>query len=267
MIVRTRLGRVGFDDAGAGAAVVLLHGFPHDRTLWTPQLRSPAAGARYLAPDLPGFGESDRLADPSLDTWADGVIALLDTLGVERAIIGGLSMGGYLALACWRRHPIRIAGLVLADSRAGADTPEARDRRVEMQAVARAQGAGAIAERMAPGMTGKTTRETRPEVTATLDTMMRRATPDALVDALQVLRDRPDATPSLPTITVPTLILCGDEDALTPVAESRAMHEAIPGSRLEVLRGAGHVSNVEAPSAFNRLLSAFVTATIRSGQT
>ena len=267
MIVRTRLGRVGFDDAGAGAAVLLLHGFPHDRTLWTPQLRAPAAGCRYIAPDLPGFGESDRLATPSLDTWADGMIALLDTLGVARAIVGGLSMGGYLALACWRRHPERVAGLVLADTRAGGDTPEARTRRVEMQALARTEGAGAIVERMAPGMTGRTTRESRPEVVATLDTMMRRATPDALVDALQVLMDRPDATAALATIAVPTLIPCGDEDVLTPVAESEAMRAAIPGSALEVIRGAGHVSNVEAPSAFNRLLSAFATATIRSGQT
>jgi 3-oxoadipate enol-lactonase len=267
MMVHTRVGRVGFDEAGAGAAVVLLHGFPHDRTLWTAQLRSPVVGARYVAPDLPGFGESDRLADPSLDAWADGVIALLDTLGVARAIVGGLSMGGYLALACWRRHPDRIGGLILADTRAGADTAEARARRVEMQALARTEGAGAIAERMALGMTGRTTRESRPEVTAALDTMMRRATPDALVDALQVLMDRPDATPTLATITVPTLILCGDEDVLTPVAESEAMHAAVGGSTLHIIRGAGHASNVEAPYAFNRLLSAFVTATIRSGQT
>lgn len=267
MIVRTRLGRVGFDDVGAGFPVVLLHGFPHDRALWSEQLRGPAEGARYIAPDLPGFGESDRLAVPRLDHWADGVVALLDALEVERAIIGGLSMGGYLALACWRRHPERIHGLVLADSRAGADTVEAQVRRVELQALARTEGAGAVAERMAPGMTGRTTRASRPEVTATLDTMMRRATPDALVDALRVLMDRPDATPTLGTITVPTLILCGDEDVLTPVAESQVMQAAIPGSRLEVLRGAGHVSNVEAPSAFNRLLSAFVTATIRSDKT
>ena len=267
MIVRTTVGRVGFDEAGTGEAVLLLHGFPHDRTLWTPQLRSPAAGVRLIAPDLPGFGESDPLPLPSLDTWADGVVSLLDTLGVRRAIVGGLSMGGYLALACWRRHPERIAGLVLADTRAGADSAEARDRRVAMQALARTEGAAAVAERMGPGMTGRTTRETRPEVIATLDTMMRRAGADALVDALQVLMDRPDATPTLGTITVPTLILCGDEDVLTPVSESRALHAAIPDSRLEVIRGAGHVSNVEAPSAFNRLLSAFVTATIRSGQT
>lgn len=267
MTVRTRLGTVGCDDTGAGEPVLLLHGYPHDRTLWAPQLAAPAAGFRYIAPDLPGFGQTERISPTSLDRWGDWTVSLLDALGLESAVIGGLSLGGYLALAIARRHPSRVRGLVLADTRAGADSEEARGKRREAQALVRAEGPGAIAERAIIGMVGKTTRASRPEIVAALDTMMRRASVDAIVDALQVLMDRPDATRGLADITVPTLILCGDEDVLTPVDESRAMHAAILGSRLEVIPEAGHASNFERPEVFNRLLSDFLGATIRTGPT
>jgi pimeloyl-ACP methyl ester carboxylesterase len=267
MIVRTRLGAGGLDEAGTGVPVFWLHGYPHDRTLWAPQLAAPVAGFRYLAPDLPGFGESDRLATTTLDGWADWVAALLDTLAIDRAVIGGLSMGGYLALAMWRRHPARVRALVLADTRAGADSAEAKEKRRDAQVLARTEGPAIIAERALPGMLGKSTRWARPETVAMLDAMLRRASADAIVDALQVLMDRPDATPGLAGITVPTLIVCGEEDALTPVAESRAMQAAIPGSRMEVIPGAGHVSNLEQPAVFDRLLSEYLGATIRTGPT
>lgn len=267
MIVPTRLGAVGCDDIGAGAPVLLLHGYPHDRSLWAPQLAAPASGFRYLAPDLPGFGETARIAPTTLDRWSDWAIALLDALGLERAVIGGLSMGGYLALAIARRHPSRVRALVLADTRAGADSDEARAKRREAQTLARAEGPGAIAERAIAGMIGRTTRASRPAVVAELDAMMRRAPVEAIVDALQVMIDRPDATPSLAAISVPTLILCGEEDVLTPPDDSRAMHAAIGGSRLEVIPKAGHASNLEQPEVFNRLLSDFLRATIRTGLT
>lgn len=267
MSVRSRLGMVGLAESGSGVPVLLLHGYPHDRSLWTRQLAAPAEGFRYIAPDLPGFGESDRTASVTLDAWADWTVALLDSLAVERAVIGGLSMGGYLALAIWRRHPSRVRGLVLADTRAGADTEEARAKRREAQLLVRKEGSGAIAERSLTGMLGKSTRATRPDTVAALDAMMRRASADAIVDALQVLMDRPDATASLASITVPTLVLCGEEDTLTPLDDSRALHAAIAGSRLDVIPGAGHVSNFEQPDAFNRLLSEFLGATIRVGPT
>lgn len=262
MIVHTRAGDVGYDEAGEGAPVLLLHGFPHDRSLWAPQLAASLPGRR-IAPDLPGFGDSTSAAEATFDCWADGIADLLDALAIERAIVGGLSMGGYLAFALWRRHPRRIGALVLADTRAGADSEEGRAKRREMQALARAEGAGAVSERMMAGMVGRTTRAERPEVIRTLDAMMRRASIPAITDALDALMDREDSTPTLATITVPTLIVCGEEDALTPVAESRAMHAAIPGSELGILPRAGHASNLEAPEAFNGLLSRFLAATIR----
>jgi 3-oxoadipate enol-lactonase len=263
VIVHTRSGVVGYADHGSGPPLVLLHGFPHDRTLWAPQLADPALGARCIAPDLPGFGESGPADEANIDCWADWVAAFLDAIEVERAVIGGLSMGGYLAFALWRRHPQRVNALVLADTKAGADTPDGRAKRREMQSLARAEGVGAVAERMITGMVGRTTRAERPAVVATLDSMMRRASEPAVSDALDVLMERPDSTPTLGTITVPTLVLCGEEDALTPVAESQALHAGIAGSTLGIIPRAGHASNLEEPAAFDGLLSRFLAATIR----
>lgn len=260
MIVTTRVGAVGLDEAGSGVPLLLLHGFPHDRTLWAAQLAAPPVGARVIAVDLPGFGESASAAVPSLDAWADWVVAVLDALALERAVIGGLSMGGYLAFALWRRHPVRVQGLVLADTRAGADSDEARMKRVSMQATVVTSGAGAISEAMLPGMVGKTTRETRPQVVAFLDEMMRRARVGAIHDALDAMRTRPDSVPTLATITVPTLIICGEEDSLTPVKESEATHAAIAGSQLATIPTAGHASCLEHPAAFTALLSGFLQA-------
>jgi pimeloyl-ACP methyl ester carboxylesterase len=262
VITTTRLGAVGFDEAGAGTPVLLLHGFPHDRTLWSAQLAAPPARARLIAPDLPGFGESSASEIPSFDDWADWCMAFCDTLALDRIVVAGLSMGGYLAFALWRRHPERIRALVLADTRAGADSDEGKAKRIEMKALALAGGAGAVAEKMLPGMVGKTTRETRPQVVAFVDGVMRGASGAAIADALDAMRTRADSTPTLATITVPTLIVCGAEDALTPVKESEAMHHAIADSQLAIIPGAGHVSNLEHPAAFNALLAGFLTARV-----
>ena len=262
--IRTAVGHVAFDSVGTGEPLVLLHGFPHDRSLWAPQLAQPVPGVRMFAPDLPGFGESSPLAEATVERWADWLATLFDHLALERVMLGGLSMGGYLCFAFWRRHARRVRALVLADTRAGADDQEGKAKRTAMQDLAREQGAGAVAERMIAGMVGKSTREGRPDVVATLDAMMRRARVPAIVDALTVLRERPDSTMTLATIDVPTLIVCGEEDALTPARESEAMHAAIRGSRLELIPRAGHASNLEDPATFNRLLSSFASATIRA---
>jgi pimeloyl-ACP methyl ester carboxylesterase len=260
VILETASGTVGYDEAGAGLPVLLLHGFPHDRTLWAAQLAAPPAGARLVALDLPGFGESASAEVPSLEHWADWVVAALDALAIDRAVVAGLSMGGYLAFALWRRHPRRIAGFVLADTRAGPDTLEGQEKRVAMQALVLKDGAAAIAAAMLPGMVGKTTRAERPRAEAYLDAMMRRAGVAAIHDALEAMRTRRDSTPTLATIDVPTLVICGDEDSLTPVKESEAMRAAIPDAQLAVIPGAGHASCVEHPAAFNAVLSGWLQA-------
>jgi pimeloyl-ACP methyl ester carboxylesterase len=251
---------VGYDDVGTGVAVLFLHGFPHDRSLWSPQLGALAVPARTIAMDLRGFGESTAGGTGDVDGYADDAAALLDQLGIDRAVITGLSMGGYAALAFWRRHRARVRALVLCDTRATADSDTGRDARLEMQELVRERGSTAVANQMITGMVGRTTREKNPELVDELHRMMSLAPVQGIVDALDALRLRPDSTPTLATIDVPTLIVVGDEDVLTPVKDSRAMHLAIPGSRLEVIAGAGHVSNVERPATFNHVLSEFLVS-------
>jgi pimeloyl-ACP methyl ester carboxylesterase len=251
---------VGYDDVGTGVPVLFLHGFPHNRSLWSPQLGALAVPARTMSMDLRGFGDSAAGGPGSVDRYADDAAALLDALGVDRAVICGLSMGGYATLAFWRRHRNRVRALVLCDTRATADSDEARQARLAMQVMAQERGSMAVANQMITGMVGRTTREKNPELVDEMHRMMSLAPVQGIVDALDALRTRPDATPSLPGIDVPTLIVVGDEDVLTPVKESRAMQLAIAGSRLEVIAGAGHVSNVERPAAFNHVLSEFLVS-------
>jgi len=249
---------VAYDDVGAGEPVVFLHGFPHNRTLWAPQTGALVDRSRCIAPDLRGFGGSSVAPPFSIDQYADDVVALLDALRIERAVVAGLSMGGYVAFALWRRHRARVRALILADTRPGPDSDEARQKRRELIALARAKGSSAVAESMIPGMVGKSTREKNAGLVDAMYQMMQNAPVDGVVGALEAMIARPDSAPTLPTIDVPTLVVVGEEDALTPVSEARAMHAAIPSSRLEVLAGAGHVSNFERPAAFNHVVSEFL---------
>ena len=249
---------IGYEDAGSGVPVVFLHGFPLDRSLWAPQIGGLVDRCRCIAPDFRGFGESEVKGPYSMDRYADDVVALLDALGIERAVVAGLSMGGYVAFALWRRHRSRVRGLILADTRAGADSQEAREKRQAMIATVQAEGVEAIADALSSGMLGKTTREKHPALAESVKRMLVRAPAEGVIGALGAMIGRPDSTETLASIDVPTLIVVGDEDALTPPAEARAMQEAIRGSRLEVLAGAGHLSNIERPAAFTHVTSEFV---------
>jgi pimeloyl-ACP methyl ester carboxylesterase len=244
---------------GGGVPVLFVHGFPQDHTFWSAQLDGLSDIAHTIALDLPGFGASAYAGQASMDAYADDVACVLDAAGVERAVVAGLSMGGYVALALWRRHRARVRALVLADTRAGADSESGRAARRAMVTLARTQGADAVADRMMEGMLGKSTRTRAPELVSHVREMLARQSVPGIVGALEAMMARPDSTPDLATIDVPTLVVVGDEDVLTPPRESRALHDAIAGSRLEVLAGAGHVSAVERAAAFNLVLRDFVT--------
>jgi 3-oxoadipate enol-lactonase len=251
---------IGYDDVGTGLPLVLLHGFPHNRTLWAAQIGALVDHCRCVAPDLRGFGETTVSGPYSMDRYADDVAALLDHLSITRAVIVGLSMGGYVAFSLWRRHPELVRGFVLADTRAGADSDAGKEKRRETITLARERGSGAVADAQINGMLGQSTRDTHPDIVESVRQMLEDAPVEGIVGALEAMMERPDSTGTLRTITVPTVIVVGDEDALTPVKESRAMHEALPSSRLEIVPGAGHLSNLEKPAAFNHILSEFISA-------
>ena len=256
--------RLAFEDRGLGLPLVLLHAFPLDGRMWLPQCGALVPQCRCIMPDLPGFGRSADIDVHGVDRYADAVVGVLDTLRIERAVIAGLSLGGYVAFALWRRHRDRIRALVLADTRAEADTPEVRARRRELAALARERGAGAVAARQLPGLVGRTTREHNPDLYDAIHGIMMGATVDGIVGALDAMAGRPDASAILPTIDVPTLVVCGEEDAVTPMKGMRAMAGQIPGSRFEMIAGAGHLSNMERPAAFNHVVSEFLAGLVYS---
>jgi 3-oxoadipate enol-lactonase len=241
--------------------LLYVHGFPHSRTLWRHQLQGMPPHVNGIAVDLRGFGESRGGAVRSVDAHADDLVRLLDHLGIDDAICCGLSMGGYIAFALWRRHPSRVRALVLADTKMGADTPDARARRDSMMSVASERGSAAVTDLLLGGMVGAHTTAERPDIVDEVRQMMAAQTPEAIIDALHALRDRPDSRDTLPTITVPTLLVCGTDDTITPPAESTAMHALLanaPLARLELVERAGHASCLERPAAFNCVLAEFV---------
>lgn len=245
----------------SGVPVLFVHGFPHARALWRHQMQGLPPHVHGIAVDLRGFGESRGGPARSVDRHADDLVRLLDHLGLDNAVCCGLSMGGYIAMALWRRHPARVRGLVLADTKMGPDAPEVRARRDAMMTVTRERGSAAVAELLLGGMLSARSAAERPDLVDEMRRMMAAQSPEAIVDALHALRDRPDSRETIPTITVPTLVVCGTDDSLTPPSESEAMHAllvAAPVARLELIEGAGHASCLERPAAFNHVLAEFV---------
>ncbi len=256
---------VRYHEAGSGRAVILLHAFPLSADQWLPQLHRVPPGWRMIAPDVRGFrGIGQAYQDIGLDTatmatHAADVLALMNHLDLDRAVVGGLSMGGYVALAVARVAARRLDGLVLADTKAVADTEAGRAARDAMIALVSEQGPEAVADRMLPGLTGETTQREQPELAGALKALVMKNTTEAIASAVRAMKLREDATGWLPSIACPTLVICGAEDTLTPPAESEAMASAIPDATLVLLPGAGHLSNLEAPMAFTEALTRFLS--------
>ncbi|HET7701223.1 MAG TPA: alpha/beta fold hydrolase [Candidatus Limnocylindria bacterium] len=235
-------------------ALVLLHAFPVDRSMWDREVRALAdAASPIIAPSFPGFGRSEVPSrQPTLDDYADAVIGVMDAAKVDRAAVAGLSMGGYVAFALWRRHRARISGLALIDTKAEADTAEAAQNRVRLAATIREHGIEALLK-----TPPKWLREGAPGWPA-LKELIRSQNAEAVAQASIAMSTRPDSTPDLATIDVPTAVIVGEADAITPLAQSRAMAEAIPDASLAVIPDAGHLSNLEAPEAFEHAMRAWL---------
>ena len=239
--------------------VVLLHAFPLNARMWDAQLALAGGGWRVIAPHFRGVdGGAGDPATASMEDYAGDVIDLLDALHIKQAVIGGLSMGGYAALAVLRHAASYFQGLILADTRSEADTPEGLEGRKKMLELVQTKGAAAVADEMIPKLLGETTRRTRPEVADHVRSLVLSSSADAIAGAVRALMTRQDSTPLLSAIHFPTLIVVGEEDTLTPPALSEKMHSHIPGSEMTVIPGAGHLSNLERPEAFNAALARFL---------
>ena len=250
-----------YDDIGNGVPLLLIHAFPFDRTMWRAQVAGLQQHYRVIAPDLRGFGHSSEADGDAIamEQYAADLRALLDSLNVKQAVIGGLSMGGYIALAFVAQYPDRVKGLILANTRALPDSDEARQTRLTNATRVRAEGPSFLFEAMSPKMLGPTV---KPDMPVTVRSIMAHQRANGIASALLGMAARPDRTALLPTIKVPTLIITGSADVLIPPADSEAMHRAITSSTLVTLADAGPLSNLDKADAFNDALRAFYTKVV-----
>lgn len=244
--------------------LVLIHAFPLSADMWLPQLARVPLGWRFIAPDLRGFRgmglayEDAQLANASVDDYAGDLLELMDHLDLKRAAVAGLSMGGYVAMALAARAPQRVSHLILADTRMTADTEAQREGRDAMRAMVEREGPASVATQMLPKLLGASTQRDQPDLSGAVRMLIESNRTEAVAGAIGALKSRPDRTAALGAVQVPTLVICGAEDTLTPPADSEAMAATIPGAQLVMIPNAGHLSNLEQPNAFNEALRLFL---------
>jgi pimeloyl-ACP methyl ester carboxylesterase len=250
---------LAYTDAGSGGIqLVLLHGFPLDSRMWEAQVAELSKVMRVIAPDFRGFGKSESTQEFTMESLADDVQELLASIGALPCVLVGLSMGGYVALAYVKKYPADVAALALIDTKAEPDNADGRTVRNQMIETARAQGSKPIADKMQPRLLDPRTEQRAPEVVKRVRRMMESCPPRTIAHALAAMRDRSDHTATLGTIRVPTLIIVGQGDAITPPDVAQKMHQKIPGSRLEIILDSGHMSPMEQPERVNEVLLSFI---------
>lgn len=249
--------RWSIEERGSGPPLLLVHGFPLDHTMWQAQIEPLSARYRVIAPDLPGFGNSQTpIRGPlTMEFFADQLAELLDALGVSRPVtLCGLSMGGYVALAFWARHRSRVAELVLCDTRAAADDETTRRTRELTARRVLTEGTGFLVENMLPKLFAEQTIAGRPDDVETIASVIRSTPPESVAGALRGMALRPDRTAQLSDIDVPVTVVVGEHDAITPPEEMRRMADAMPRATFHLLPGAGHMAPWEQPTRFNELM-------------
>lgn len=257
MEVRLQGYQVGFEDVGQGTPLLLMHAFPLSQAMFKPQRTDLCDVARVLTFDVPGVGRSER-REVSIEDIADIAAAVLDERGIDRAVVGGVSMGGYASFAFARRHPGRLRGLILANTRAAADSDEARANRKAMAEKALREGSGPIVEAMLPRLLGATTRKERPDVTQRVRAIAESVAPQTIAMLLGALGNRRDSSDLLGSFEAPTLVIAGEEDPLAPPQEMEEWAAEIPGAQFTTIAGAGHLANMEQPEAFNGAVGEFL---------
>jgi len=253
-------GTLHWREAGSGDPVLFIHGFPFDCTLWEPQLAAVPAGWHYIAPDLRGFGASRLAGDEALtmDRHADDMIALLDHLNIDQAVVCGMSMGGYVALSMARRYPKRVRALVLVATRAHADGPETQKNRHVLAARARKEGAAPVVASMLPKLLSAHSTMKQPQLAARVRAMMESVPPETHARALEGMAGRKDYTAELGSIDVPTMVVRGELDEIIPAADMEYIARTVRGARHEVIALAGHMPNLEASDVFNKTLMQYL---------
>jgi 3-oxoadipate enol-lactonase len=252
---------LAYDDHGIGIPILFLHAFPLNRHMWQGELMALLGDERYrlVALDWRGFGESEITTPVStMELFADDMAGLMDSLGIQQAVLCGLSMGGYAAFAFLRKYPQRVSGLILADTRPGADTPEAQANRENVARLAETQGTGSIADLQVPRLLSEYTRQHHPEVEMRVRQMIEAATVQGIAAASRGMAQRTDSTELLAGIACPALVIVGEQDTLTPPSVAQEYASQIPGAQLVVIQHAGHLSNLEQPEAFVQAVRGFL---------
>jgi 3-oxoadipate enol-lactonase len=252
---------LAYDDQGAGPPLVLLHGYPFDRTTWSDQVAGLSGEYRLITPDLPGFGQTPAISGTlTIDDMAEEVVELIRSLNLATpVIVGGLSMGGYVALAIAENNPGLLRALLLLNTRAGIDSPSTARGRKELATLVLEANSPELAVRASlPKLFAPATYREKPHLVERMGKVMRGASPEGVAAAARGMAVRPDRTDFLASIKVPTLVLAGEEDQLIPLDESREMARAIPGSVLVVVPGAGHLAPLEQPELTNAALREFL---------
>jgi 3-oxoadipate enol-lactonase len=251
------------EEKGHGAPLVLLHGFPLDRRIWTAQLEELSTAARVITPDLPGFGRSRSDKPFTLESLADGLHELLKQLDALPCVLGGLSMGGYVSLAFASKFAADLRGLMIVNSKAEADSPQAKEGRGKMIDLVRTQGSMAVSEAMLPRMLAEKTIADNARLTNFVRSMMNACPPRTIEHALAAMRDRPDRTELLGNLTMPVHFIVGQFDVITAPEVATAMHQKVPQSGLSVIPAAGHLTPLEQPQEVGRIMAEFLVKTPR----
>jgi pimeloyl-ACP methyl ester carboxylesterase len=246
-------------EAGSGPPLLLVHGFPLDHSMWSEQLSALAARHRVIAPDLRGFGSSSATPGVvTMERMADDLAELLTAMGIaEPVTFCGLSMGGYIAWQFWRRHAARLRALVLCDTRAIADAPDAAKNRLTLAERVEREGTATVAEAMVPKLFGPDVHKNHPERVEAMRRVILAANPVGIAAALRGMAERPSAEAWLPEIRVPALLVVGRDDAISPAAEMRTIADRMPNARFVEILAAGHMSPLENPAAVNEAILAF----------
>jgi 3-oxoadipate enol-lactonase len=241
-------------EAGSGRPLLLIHAFPLTADVWQPQFDAPPPGWQLVAPDM--LEPPDR----SMDEYAARVEAVAETLGLDRSgvVVAGVSMGGYVMFSLLRRAKLSLRGLILADTRAEADTEEGRAARQKMIELVDAEGPASVAREMVPKLLGETTKRERPEAVSRVSELITANSAAGIKGAIVAMMTRPDSTPLLASISVPTLIVVGEQDVLTPPANAETLARGIRGARLVRIAAAGHLASFERPDVFTAELAQFL---------